>query len=58
MGMEFINLTAENLDSEHVCCAIADKKHQNGVAAKKAWLKAMFSESSTKRERYLLNARP
>ncbi len=44
MGMEFINLTAENLDSEHVCCAIADKKHQNGVAAKKAWLKKRLAE--------------
>lgn len=44
MQEEYRNLTAENLDREHVCCAISDKKHQNGVAVKKAWLRKRFSE--------------
>ena len=39
MSEAYLNLTAENLDSQHVCCAIADKKHQCGVAAKKKWLR-------------------
>ena len=44
MGAEYINLTAENLNHEHLCCAIADKKHQCGVDAKKAWLKERIIE--------------
>lgn len=44
MGAEFLNLTADNLEHEHLCCAIADKKHQCGVTAKKAWLKERISE--------------
>ena len=28
---EYINLTLENIDEEHICCAIGDKKHQAGV---------------------------
>lgn len=35
----YINLTLENIDSEHICCAIGDPKHQNGVNAKKDWIK-------------------
>lgn len=38
MSNEYFNLTLENLDKEHLCCAIADKKHQGGVDTKKAWL--------------------
>ncbi len=38
MSNEFINLTIGNIGSEHLCCAIADKKHQKGVEGKKAWL--------------------
>ena len=30
-SMAFITLTPENVMSEHLCCAIADKKHQTGV---------------------------
>lgn len=44
MSEAYINLTAENLDSQHVCCAIADKKHQCGVAAKKKWLLERLAE--------------
>ncbi len=25
MGEQFINITNGNIDSEHICCAIADK---------------------------------
>jgi len=41
---EYINLTLENIDEEHICCAIADKKHQAGVVAKKEWLKDRLKE--------------
>ena len=34
----FINLAEENLQNEHLCCAISDKKHQCGVDFKRAWL--------------------
>ncbi|MDK2808883.1 MAG: hypothetical protein PWP24_1620 [Clostridiales bacterium] len=38
MNPSYRNLTPDNLEQEHVCCAIADKKHQCGVTAKKEWL--------------------
>lgn len=44
MSGEFINITAENLDAEHLCCAIADKKHQCGVSTKKQWLRDRLPE--------------
>jgi GNAT superfamily N-acetyltransferase len=44
MEAEYINLTLENLDSEHMCCALADKKHQMGADAKKTWLRERLSE--------------
>lgn len=28
---KYINLTLENIEEEHICCAIGDKKHQDGV---------------------------
>ncbi|BES64559.1 GNAT family N-acetyltransferase [Gottschalkiaceae bacterium SANA] len=36
--MDFITIDTINLDQEHLCCALADKKHQIGVAEKKKWL--------------------
>ena len=36
---EYVNLTLENIDDEHICCAIGDKKHQKGVDNKKEWIK-------------------
>ena len=44
MANTFINLTNENLQSEHLCCAIADKKHQIGVDNKRVWLSERISE--------------
>src|SRR5574344_328192 len=36
---EYKTLTLQNIEQEHICCAISDKKHQEGVLAKKEWLK-------------------
>lgn len=44
MSERFINLTDDNLDEEHLCCALADKKHQAGVSAKKQWLRKQLAE--------------
>lgn len=38
----FIKLTKENIDSEHICCAISDKKCADSYQAKKDWLKKEF----------------
>lgn len=32
---EYINLTLENIDKEHICCSIGDPKYQQGVDRKK-----------------------
>jgi len=39
-----VTLDASNLASEHLCCAIADKKSERGVACKKQWLEARIRE--------------
>lgn len=54
MKNDFINLTPDNLTQEHLCCAIADKKHQCGVDAKKAWLADRLAEGHVFRK---LNAK-
>lgn len=41
---DFINLTPDNVADQHVCCAIADKKHQQGVRIKQQWLKERLAE--------------
>ena len=41
---DYVNLTLDNIDSEHICCAISDKKHQVGVNKKKEWLKSRIKE--------------
>lgn len=40
----YINITTENIATEHLCCAIADKKHQCGVNDKRAWLSERLKE--------------
>ncbi|WP_353102638.1 N-acetyltransferase [Myroides odoratus] len=35
----FIKLDQQNIEQEHICCAIADKKSQEGYQLKKDWLK-------------------
>ena len=41
--MDYIKLTADNLESEHICCAISDNKDVQ-VASKKAWLAERLKE--------------
>lgn len=41
---EYINVTPENIETEHLCCAISDKKHAEGVIQKKEWLKKRLEE--------------
>ena len=42
--MEYIKLTIDNLATEHICCAIAEKKGKHRAADKKAWLKERLKE--------------
>ena len=35
----YINLDIDNIEEEHICCAIGDPKHQDGVDKKKEWMK-------------------
>ena len=51
---EYINLDEKNIDKEHICCAIGDPKHQNGVDAKKEWIKSKLKDGHVFRK---LNAR-
>lgn len=51
---EYINLTLENIENEHICCAIGDKKHQKGVDSKKEWIKSKLNKGHVFRK---LNAR-
>ena len=44
MDEQFINLTEENLDQEHLCCIIRSKKPHPGVEAKRAWLRERLKE--------------
>ncbi len=41
--MELIKLTHENIEKEHICCAIANNKDVQ-VMSKKSWLKERFDE--------------
>lgn len=54
MTNEYINLTIDNIDQEHICCAIGDPKHQLGVQNKKEWLKERIKEGHVFRK---LNAK-
>ncbi len=44
MSNQFITLTRENIDKEHICCAFSDKKCAESYALKKEWLKAAFDD--------------
>lgn len=44
MDADFINLTPENLASEHLCCIIRSKKPHPGVEAKRQWLSERLKE--------------
>lgn len=40
--MEFINVTEENIDNEHICCVMSDKKGENCIKTKKDWMREQF----------------
>ena len=40
----FIDITPENIDSEHLCCIIRTKKPHPGVEKKRAWLRDRLGE--------------
>jgi GNAT superfamily N-acetyltransferase len=42
--MEIIAVDQDNIEREHICCAIADQKGETGVSSKKAWLKERFQD--------------
>ncbi len=44
MHEHYIEISRENLQQEHLCCAISDIKHQKGVQLKKLWLKERIPE--------------
>ena len=44
MENQFLNLTKEDLDREHLCCIIRSKKPHPGVEAKRAWLRERLQE--------------
>lgn len=51
---EFINLTSDNIDDEHLCCIIRSKKLHPGVEAKRKWLAERLREGHVFRK---LNAK-
>jgi ribosomal protein S18 acetylase RimI-like enzyme len=40
--MEIITVDKTNIEKEHICCAITDKKGETCVSSKKAWMKDQF----------------
>ena len=54
MENDFINLTAENLADEHLCCIIRSRKPHPGVEAKRQWLAERLREGHVFRK---LNAK-
>ena len=42
MNIDFITLTKDNIEKEHICCAFSDKKCQESYNLKKEWLKRQF----------------
>ncbi len=41
--MEYIRVTKENIDNEHICCAISNNKDIQ-VSSKKAWMSELFDD--------------
>ena len=42
--MGIVTVTAGNIEKEHICCAISDKKGENCIGSKKTWLKDRFED--------------
>lgn len=47
MDGEFVNLTPEDIGSEHLCCVICSKTAHPGAETKRAWLAAQFAHVDT-----------
>jgi len=45
--MDYISLSTENIESQHICCAFSDKKCTASYQAKKEWLKQEFDNDYT-----------
>ena len=54
LNADFINLTADNLASEHLCCIIRSRVPHPGVEAKRQWLSSRIREGHVFRK---LNAK-
>lgn len=44
MDNNFINLTPQTIEEEHLCCIIRSKKMHPGIEAKRSWLKEQLKE--------------
>lgn len=44
MNDDYLVLNESNIDREHICCAISDKKCEEGTRLKKEWLKEQFKD--------------
>jgi N-acetylglutamate synthase-like GNAT family acetyltransferase len=44
MDHTYINITRENIDTEHLCCIIRTKKTHDGIEAKRTWLANRIDE--------------
>lgn len=42
--MTIKNVDSTNIDTEHICCAITDKKGETCVSSKKQWMKNQFEQ--------------
>lgn len=45
--MKIIRIDSSNIDTEHICCAISDKKGDPCVSSKKNWMKSQFENGLT-----------
>lgn len=59
--MNYTCIDHENIETEHICCAISDKKGDACMSSKKAWMKRQFDNGLVSlnglmpEERLLLN---
>lgn len=40
--LNIISLSCANIEREHICCSLSDKKGEYGVKSKKEWLQKRF----------------
>jgi hypothetical protein len=45
--MELITVDASNIDREHICCSISEKKGEHCLVNRKNWMKEQFQEGLT-----------